>query len=337
MLTGQVVGNILGDVHVGSNKYQLDHLISKWFLGADLPSTSGGWTNGGTYRQDYKPLFSAGGTPLVSDVGQGAIGDCYFLAAAAEVAKFEPEKIKSMFTDNGNGTYGVRFYKDGQPVYVTVNNDVYADGAYSARATQNTSWVPLLEKAYVQFRSESNPGYNNYNLINGGWGEGLSAITGCNVNMISCGNYRSSYDWHVNVDNQIINALSNKQEVLYGSYQNTYNPMNGNRDLVSAHMYSVTGYDPYTRQFILRNPWGGDYDVEFEVASETLWNYGQGGAFLVADKGYPSGLFANATVGGGYISPANQTANPLTTTLSSYLPAVAAGPAVNSTFFAAHA
>jgi hypothetical protein len=46
------------------------------------------------------------------------------LSTLAEVALQDPSAIKSMITNNGNGTYGVRFFVDGRAEYVTVNNEL---------------------------------------------------------------------------------------------------------------------------------------------------------------------------------------------------------------------
>jgi hypothetical protein len=47
-----------------------------------------------------------------SDVKQGALGDCYLLAALAAVAKTNPALIERMISDNGDGTYNVTIYED---------------------------------------------------------------------------------------------------------------------------------------------------------------------------------------------------------------------------------
>ncbi len=59
--------------------------------------------------------------PSINDIQQGYLGDCYFEASCAEVAAENSSDIQAMFSNNGNGTYGVRFYYDGAPEYVTVN------------------------------------------------------------------------------------------------------------------------------------------------------------------------------------------------------------------------
>ena len=61
------------------------------------------------YEQNNYELFSARG-PVPADVAQGNLGDCYFLATLASLAQNQPDKIKGMIRDNGDGTFSVRFY-----------------------------------------------------------------------------------------------------------------------------------------------------------------------------------------------------------------------------------
>ena len=53
------------------------------------------------------PLFIDGAKP--EDVQQGQIGDCYFPAAMAAIAKQNPDAVNNMVKDNGDGTYTVTF------------------------------------------------------------------------------------------------------------------------------------------------------------------------------------------------------------------------------------
>ena len=57
-----------------------------------------------------------------NDVDQGATGSCYFLSALAGTADKKESIIEDMFTDNGDGTWSVRFITNGQADYVTVDN-----------------------------------------------------------------------------------------------------------------------------------------------------------------------------------------------------------------------
>jgi hypothetical protein len=110
---GAASAKTLDNLAVGSSATQLSELVGKWFLGTDLPSsTIDGKENAVSYSASTSPLFASSG-PSMNDVNQGYLGDCYLLSSLAEVAKQNPDIIHSMFTDNGNGTYGVRFYVDG--------------------------------------------------------------------------------------------------------------------------------------------------------------------------------------------------------------------------------
>ncbi len=107
-------GQALGNLAAGSTTAQLEKLISKWFLGADHPVTTG------TYRQFSGQLFVNG--PTYGDVKQGNLGDCYFMCSLAEAALRSPATINSMFIVNGDGTYTVRFFNGGVSQYVTVDS-----------------------------------------------------------------------------------------------------------------------------------------------------------------------------------------------------------------------
>ena len=83
-----------------------------------------------------------------------------------------------MITDNGNGTYGVEFYINGKPVYVTVNNEIptytSGSGAFGTKFVGNIrrTFERSTQKAYVQLNED--PGYldhtsgDEWQLIAGG-------------------------------------------------------------------------------------------------------------------------------------------------------------------------
>ena len=122
---GAASSTTLGNLAAGSSATQLSELIGKWFLGTDLPSSlvvmSGYPTFSVSYSASSSPFFASTG-PSINDINQGYLGDCYLLSSLAEVADQNSSLITSMFSSNGNYTYGVRFYVDGVAEYVTVNN-----------------------------------------------------------------------------------------------------------------------------------------------------------------------------------------------------------------------
>ena len=100
-----------------------------------------------TLPQDM-PIFTR--EPIPDDVNQGAIGDCYLVAALAAIAASTPGEIYNMIKDNGDGTVNVRMFDPtggGAPTakYFTIQKSLVTNGRHSEGAL----WVPLLEKAYA--------------------------------------------------------------------------------------------------------------------------------------------------------------------------------------------
>ena len=287
---GKTSSVALGNLAVGSSALQFQELVGKWFLGTDLPS----WSSATTYSVKSAPLFTPAGVSS-SDPRQGGIGDCYLIAAMVEVALDEPKLIASMFTDNGNGTYGVRlFAPNGTPLYFTVDAELPA--GYVAQATTGALWVSLLEKAFVAYKNEVNGTANAYASINGGWSNGLTAITGKTVTNYICAYTPSQAVWDTTVKNAVIAALNAGQEVCYGSFISNIDKANGKTDMVSGHEFAVTGYDKLTDKFILQNPWGAaggsTWNGVFEQSIDDLWGGTSGSAcasgFIVANGNSPA-------------------------------------------------
>src|SRR5262249_14471396 len=124
--------------------------------------------------------------------------DCYFIASLGEIAYKKPDLIQQMFTDNGDGTYTVRFFNNGVADYVTVDkyfaadgngNFVYDNKRFKLSDTFNELWRPLAEKAYAQLAEEgwSRPtAANSYQAISNGWPDDvLAQITGHSAARVS--------------------------------------------------------------------------------------------------------------------------------------------------------
>ncbi|WP_163864936.1 C2 family cysteine protease [Myxococcus eversor] len=132
-------------------------------LGEELldPTSFSGDSGFTLVKQDYSgsPLFGPSG-PGKNDIFQGTVGDCYFVAALSAIANSDPEFIRNMVVALGDGSYAVRFYRDGDPVYVRVDGDLWVNSAtnglqYAKLGSTGALWVPIVEKAYAIMRSDS--------------------------------------------------------------------------------------------------------------------------------------------------------------------------------------
>src|SRR5204863_759653 len=136
---------------------------------------------GRTYAYAYTQgsLFVSGAA--YTDIRQGAAADCYFVSALAETALRTPSTIQSMFIDNGDKTFTVRFYHDGVADYVTVDRALPTNSSGKAQYagfggrydnSRNELWVALAEKAYAQMNEAGWLGHaasNAYAAIDGGY------------------------------------------------------------------------------------------------------------------------------------------------------------------------
>ena len=288
----------LGNLAVGSTAMQIVELTDKWFLGYDLPSStvqmSGEATFSVYYSVDANPVFGAAG-PSINDINQGWLGDCYLLASLAECAAQDPSLITSMITDNGNNTYGVRFFVNGTAEYVTVSNDLADGGTAFNRATD--IWASLVEQAYAQVQASGVITGNSFNygnsfstIANGGYPEyALEEITGGSTitDFYANGNTWTQYVYDDTMSFQsaasgltsssalaILAAdLAQGDDVVLASRTYAYDS-NGYTTLVANHAMSVYGYDSATGLLEIRNPWGTQigqsWDTTFEVSLTTL-------------------------------------------------------------------
>ena len=236
----------LGNLSSTTTETQMNELIGKWFLGTDLPTISTGY--GSAYKATSISLWNSTGTPSYMDVNQGLVGDCYLMSSLAEIALHDPNSIKSMIVDNGNNTWGVRFFDTtGAAHWVTVDNELatmstanWANGSKLEYANGSVGWVALVEKAYAEYNAE---GYlprtaaNSYSAIAGGWGDPITEVTGKSVSYFTAGSQ------------SILSAYNAGQEIMLA----TSSTVGGN--LVGNHMYEVTGYDSASGNVHLHNPW----------------------------------------------------------------------------------
>ncbi|MCL4505189.1 MAG: DUF4157 domain-containing protein [Chloroflexi bacterium] len=134
----------------------------------------------GTHKMMTGSLFPH--PPVPDDVQQRGIGNCYFVAALSAVARSEPEMIRNMLTDLGDGTVSVRFFRavkkdDNSPAsytaeYVRVRKTEVKVGGMRLH-NSGAPWVGMATKAYAAWSGHdrgSLPGYSgSYAGTEGGW------------------------------------------------------------------------------------------------------------------------------------------------------------------------
>ncbi len=212
------------------------------------------------------PLFRAGPSP--DDVQQGQLGDCYFPAAMAALAKSNPDAITRMIKDNGDGSYTVTFkepewdsmdepsgnYKD---VAVKVDGDLYVrssgDPLYGAGGADKGQksmelWFPLIEKAYAQYKG-------SYDVVGSGGraSDVFAAVLGATPNATWTTGMSPAIIW-----DSIKAAVDAKLPTAAGTYDDSEEARYTNTGVYADHAYSILGYEEKNgvKSVILRNPWG---------------------------------------------------------------------------------
>jgi hypothetical protein len=220
--------------------------VSSELLGQDLldPTLTG-------YADRYRnftanPLFAAAG-PVADDVAQGALGDCYYLATLASLAEVDPITIRERVVELGDGTYAVKFARDGANVFVRVDADlpVWNDAlAYADLGAGNSIWVAVMEKAFACFRTN----VASYGAIEAGWmSEAASALGVGSTSTYSASSAKA-------LTSLLASALSTGKAVTYATAPDVH------PRLVASHAYQVVAVVPNgsATNVVLRNPWAVD-------------------------------------------------------------------------------
>ncbi len=229
--------------------------------GASLANPS----DAGTTMAVKQSLFGTG--PAPSDINQGGVGDCFFLAAIAAFANQQPGTILNSAVDLGDGTYAVQFYSNGSPVFVRVNNTFTTGGwnglNFAHPGANNTIWAMVMEKAFCWFRN----GSNTYSSISGGWMGEVYTDLNAPSTMIT----PSAFS-----DTQLFNMLSTDLQDNVPVTFCTFGSVSGESpapDLVSCHAYTLLGTKTVNgvNEYIVRNPWGSSGDaLESSLGIATL-------------------------------------------------------------------
>jgi hypothetical protein len=200
--------------------------------------------SGGLHRMTSNSFWGTGAT--MNDINQGSVADCYFLAPLASLANNETQKFMHTGVDLGDGTYAVRFVRNGVTSYVRVDGDLSNNYMAHPGASGNM-WGGIYEKAYAFFRKDAGTyaslGWGNSNVAFADLGFGTASISTASSDSVML--------------STINNALSTNHAIAAG----TRSTVSAGSPLVGSHAYSVVGaYRDAggTLRITLRNPWGVD-------------------------------------------------------------------------------
>ncbi|MCA8920562.1 MAG: hypothetical protein KDD82_02065 [Planctomycetes bacterium] len=196
-----------------------------------------------------------------NDPRQGSTGDCYVISALIATARTDPQVIRNLIKDRGDGTYSIHFTDIGTfwqdstqvvnrefpyvlskgtrlPVYAKFGDTEVRDGV-----THYELWAPMIEKAYAQY-------WGGYSKIgNGGFPSGvLTALSG----------KRSSiYFTHLvtvgGIDRLLREAIERGNPVCVSTV-GSLGEAGARLNLVEGHAYALWGRSG--ERYQLYNPWG---------------------------------------------------------------------------------
>jgi Ca2+-binding RTX toxin-like protein len=223
-------------------------------LGQNLPDPYAP-INGSTpfyARFSNVPLFTSSG-PADADIAQGFVGDCYFLSTLGAIARVNPDVIRQHVTEMGDGTYIVRFERDGHDVFYRVDADLPTFGrgmpGYQGNYQFNSMWASVMEKAFALFRHND----GRYASIEAGWPSEVFQALGFS-------SASSGFEWSgADLLRTIKTHLDAGQAVTFCTPGGAAPVWSA---LEESHCYIVEGVNLDASgnpvSLILRNPWGYD-------------------------------------------------------------------------------
>lgn len=216
------------------------------------------------------PLFRDGVSP--TDAYQGSLADCWFVASLQAVAATNPDLIEENITDNGDGTYDVTLYEDGEPVTYTVDATVPGeDGdpsfADNSSPSERELWPMLYEKAMAQH-------------MGGEWSDmefdtperGIEAITGQEMDTENTGS--GIFDWNEPPSTgDMQDVIDDGGQVMLSSHDHVAGrPLYEDGTLATNHIYWVQGTEDGMVQIV--NPWDPSADPIELTEEEYQENFG---------------------------------------------------------------
>lgn len=227
------------------------------------------WTPANASWQDKGSFFNEAAEFF--DPVQGAVANCYYIAALSAVAWSTPYKISHLTRATGQNndqfTNLVRFYKpdsngqidkeievtDTVPVSNTTGNFIYCRSSEMGEI-----WPAIYEKAFAKL--ETGTSTDHPDITATGWGDCVWAtaqLNGRNRHYYGNSSMTGDQIWDLVRSNSVSRRTIHPMTCwTYGTAPDGLSYADAN--IVGSHCYTVLGWDYHCgkKYLIVRNPWG---------------------------------------------------------------------------------
>lgn len=202
--------------------------------------------------ENGKPL-----PPSIEDVRQGGVNDCFVFAAMAAIVHSDPDRIKGMIKDNGDGSYTVTFHGTG--FFSSHQQTVTADFEKGKHGNVNPSrkaiWPLIIEKAYAKEKG-------GLQAFDDGGNAGTAVDDMVNMGASRFNPQDKDAAW---ILAKVAKAQKEKKPTTFLSPAEKEagdKKKQMSKDIPGLHFwhfYAVHGVDEKDRKVKLYNPWGYDH------------------------------------------------------------------------------
>jgi Calpain family cysteine protease len=244
----------------------------------DWTPPRGRWADSGDFFRETAEFF---------DPVQGAVANCYFIAAMSAVAWATPRRIlrstRATGTDQERFVDVIMFYRPDSGGLVEreveVTEAVPVDGSgnlmYGRSSESGEMWPAIYEKAYAKFKTGD--ASDRPDILATAWGDCVLATSHLNGGQRSYWNTagRSGAQvWDLVRGNSIGGRTFNPMTCwTYSSGAASEKKiMYGDANIVASHCYTILGWDYRNgvRYLIVRNPWGNTEPTVGQLTGTTV-------------------------------------------------------------------
>ena len=229
----------------------------------DWTPPNGTWQDGGRFFDETAEFF---------DPVQGAVANCYYIAALSAIAWSQPYRIAQQTRATGMAQAQffdrITFYKpDGQgidreiEVSETVPKTSWGGAIYARSSEEGEAWPAIYEKAFAKLKTGTSTDHPDITAT--GWGDCVWAtaqLTGGNRAYYNTDNRSADQLWNLLRSNCLsYRTIRPMTAWTYGSGADSPDHVDySTANVVGSHCYTVLGwaYRNCRRYIILRNPWG---------------------------------------------------------------------------------